>query len=205
MSKTLYNNWKIDVKGCFKAMKRHDTYSTSYRKKEYDRGFFQPAVNFNKIIGIDVAEYYETRGLSIRDIQLILYTKYDATDWEDIDKLFDDLLSVNPSLDRFKYIKESKIKWDILFGIASLLNPDDIEFYIGDYEQLYKGQCMQYELNNKNFKKMYYLLSKFYTKVKINNIIGWIISPKTANYIASKIPSVYKYAPVAQLDRASPF
>ena len=185
----LYNDFKIDTEACWEILKYSEAYYSFY-KKEYDAGFFQPPKSFSKISGIEVGRNYNIGGLTIQDIQLLCLTEYDSGH-NNLSNLFLDLIKLNPELGEITLNKKRDL-YDVLFGIASTFNLEDIKFFIGEYQILYG--CWINMVNEDFYKNIYQSLLKLDPSINWVKTIQWIVSPYTSNVIINEIQkSKYKY------------
>ena len=82
--------------------------------------------------------------------------------------------------------------YDVLFGIASTFNLEDIKFFIGEYQILYG--CWINMVNEDFYKNIYQSLLKLDPSINWVKTIQWIVSPYTSNVIINEIQKAkYKY------------
>lgn len=175
MNKASYQNFQIDVQQCIKNLMDNHS-NPNYILKEYVQGFFSPPEHFKRAIGIDVSGKYNLGGLSKTDIQLFCY----GSSKEEQKKLFYDLLGLNPDLEIFKDLDH----YDILMGIASDFNMDDIWWFAG--EGRYGSETAEMPF----YRELAAKLHKFHGYGDVRSMIQWVISPKTSDFIIHKINEI---------------
>lgn len=168
----LYKNYKIDALKCLEFIKNS-------LKKEYKKGFFQPPLDFYNCIDIKVFHYYDLNGMTIQDIQLFCYVK--SNNYENLNSLLKDLIKINPCLKIFSNIKKDKII-AVIMGIASLINIDDIKYYIKEYydQEQHFNRIMQKDyIQMESFLCQWLNIQNFTNTIYSKDILQWVLSPKT--------------------------
>ena len=175
MELELYKDFNINVE----TFKRICT--NTYDLKGYEKGYFQPPEYFKEESGIDVSHKFRLGGLEIRDIQLLCKVSTNDRNLNmNLGRLLIDLSRLNPEIRKIKIQRPFDI-YDILMGIASMFNLEDIIFYIGRWKTSGMDQGIR------NEAQMYNLLNIYKPDVNWNYQIQWVLSNSTVNKIESEL------------------
>lgn len=130
-------------------MRNNDETNFLKRFKERQKeGNFKPAVDYFEKTGINVYREwvmpngYDSDSMYIKMVELIMLIRYNSFEWATdkyekepkglINKLFFELIDLNPELEVFREIDQD-YRYDVLCGASSMFNFDDINFYVSEW------------------------------------------------------------------------
>ena len=166
----LYKDYQIDVE----ELKR--VCSESWKLKEYENGYMQPPLHFKGFSDIDVSHNFNLGGLKHKDIELLCQAPNRNFH---LGNLLIDLAKLNLELRKLRMEKIHDL-YDIMMGIASGFNFDDIEFYIGRWKE-------PYDRSSRDEAKMYMLLNIYKSSFNWTHAIQWVLSNKTIKRIENEL------------------
>jgi hypothetical protein len=147
---------------------------------------FYPSEKFSIDNRINVSKRWKLpEGYNESKLQYICLNLEDPNNVKEYQKIAPLIFKLNPEL-RTINVRENNQYWDILMGVASRFNFDDIKFFIEDWDPFSKES----DLIRKRSRDI---------EAKYNVDIQWIPSPKTADTIEKHFGGLNKLNEVGEL------
>ena len=166
----------INVELCIKLLNKTAHSSARYVAAKYEEGkHFEPATHFAKKTGIDVAGHYEFGDIDNVKAEVLLQTCQIINDFGPLRDIYVRLLEMNPNtLGRLEE-RHSANNVHVFHGVTSKIAPQDIDFYLGEYTEKYKGLWINYYAANLGLEVARRVLEANFG----NDVVQWVMAPET--------------------------
>lgn len=151
-------------------------------------GYTRPPMEFKIATGIDVSQEYNFCNYPPQVIEYLCKSLIYGHDWSDriasiIDRIFEELMEYNHCMERW-YFRQTYEKRDILIGMTSMFNTDDIDIFLTRIPSI--------ETSPKETKIIDYF-DNIFGGVVTSYFLQWKLSEKTLDRI---IEQMYKKRPL---------